>query len=156
MLSCFICIWLFVTLWTVACQGPLSMGFSRQECWSGLPCPPLGDLPGSGMEFPSLKSPALAGVFFTTRATWEAHSTSGYCLINTAFYFQPIIKFLFQLPHSFQIFFINTYIIIHDCIIMRVFIEVLWCRGKVCRLQSQSIWVQILAIWPWVSYPLLK
>ena len=81
------------------------------------------------VEFPSLKSPALAGVFFTTRDTWKAHSTSGYCLINMAFYFQPIIKFLFQLPHSFQIFFINTYIIIYDCIIMRVFLEVLWCRG---------------------------
>ena len=35
---------LFATLWTVACQTPLSMGFSRQECWSGLPCPPPGDL----------------------------------------------------------------------------------------------------------------
>ena len=36
---------LFVTLWTVACQAPLSMGFSRQEYWSGLPFPPLGDVP---------------------------------------------------------------------------------------------------------------
>ena len=38
------------TLWTVARQTPLSMGFSRQECWSGLPCPPPGDLPNPGME----------------------------------------------------------------------------------------------------------
>ena len=38
-LSCFRCVWLFVTLWTVACQAPLSMGFSRQEYWSGLPFP---------------------------------------------------------------------------------------------------------------------
>ena len=36
--------------WTVACQAPLSMGFSRQEDWSGLPCPSLGDLPGPGIE----------------------------------------------------------------------------------------------------------
>ena len=92
------------------------MPFSRGSSWPG-------------MEFPYLMSPALAGGFFTTRATWEAHPTSGYYLINMALYFQPIIKFLFQLPHSFQILFINTYIIIYDCIIMRIFIEVLWCRG---------------------------
>ena len=40
----------FVTLWTVACQAPLSMGFSQQEYWSGLPFPPPRDLPGPGME----------------------------------------------------------------------------------------------------------
>ena len=59
----------FVTPWTVARQAPLSMGFSRQEYWSGLPCPPPGDLPDSGMEPESLMSPAMAGGFFTTRAT---------------------------------------------------------------------------------------
>ena len=63
MLSRFSLVPLFATLWTVACQGPLSMGFSRQEYWSGLPCPPPGDLPHSGMEPASLKSPALAGLF---------------------------------------------------------------------------------------------
>ena len=41
---------IFVPLWTVACQAPLSMGFSRQEYWSGLPCPPPGDLPDPGIE----------------------------------------------------------------------------------------------------------
>ena len=41
---------LFVTLWAVACQGPLSMGFSRKEYWSGLPCPPPGNLPNPGIE----------------------------------------------------------------------------------------------------------
>ena len=68
---------LFVTLWTVARQAPLSMGFSRQEYWSGLPCPPPGDLPNPGIEPESLKSPALAGGFFTTSAAWEAQ-----CLCN--------------------------------------------------------------------------
>ena len=58
--------------WTVACQAPLSMGFSTQEYWSGLPCPPPADLPDSGIETPSHMSPALAGGFFTTTATWEA------------------------------------------------------------------------------------
>ena len=54
---------LFVTPWTVACHAPLSKEFSRQECWSGLPFPPPGDLPEPGIK-PS--SPALAGRFFTT------------------------------------------------------------------------------------------
>ena len=61
---------LFATPWTEACQAPLSMGFSRQEYWSGLPWPPPGNLPGPGME---AKSPAPAGGFFTTSATSEAH-----------------------------------------------------------------------------------
>ena len=64
---------LFVIPWTVAHQAPLSMGFSRQEYWSGLPYLRLGDLPNSGNEPPSLMSPALAGGFFTTDVTWEAH-----------------------------------------------------------------------------------
>ena len=63
---------LFAALRTVACQAPLSMGFSRQEYWSGLPCPPPGDLPHPGIESLSLMSPALTGKFFTTSATWEA------------------------------------------------------------------------------------
>ena len=66
MLSCFSCVQLFSTLWSVACQVPLSMGFSRQEHWSGLPCPPLGDLLDPGTEPVSLLSPTLAGRFFTT------------------------------------------------------------------------------------------
>ena len=48
------------------------MGFSRQEYWSGLPCPPPGDLPYPGIEPMSPTSPVLAGGFFTTNATWEA------------------------------------------------------------------------------------
>ena len=73
--SCFSCVQLCATPATTACQAPLSMRFSRQEYWSGLPCPPLGDLPDSGIEFVSLTSPALAGGFFTTSATWEALRT---------------------------------------------------------------------------------
>ena len=49
------------TPWTVAHQAPLSMGFSRQEYWSGLPFPSLGDLPDPGIEPASFMSPALAG-----------------------------------------------------------------------------------------------
>ena len=62
-----------VTLWTVACHTLLSMGFSRQEYWNGMLCPPPGDLPNLGLEPVSLMSSALAGGFFTTRTTWKAH-----------------------------------------------------------------------------------
>ena len=60
--------------WIVAHQAPLSIGFSRQEYWSGLLCPPPPgeDLPDPGIEPTSLTSPALAVGFFTTSTTWEA------------------------------------------------------------------------------------
>ena len=57
---------LFVTLWTIARPAPLSMGFSRQEYWSGLLCPPPGYLPDPGIKLASLTSPALSGGFLTT------------------------------------------------------------------------------------------
>ena len=56
----------------LAHQAPLSIGFSRKEYRSGLPCPPPGDLPDTGIEPASLMSPTLAGGFFTSSATWEA------------------------------------------------------------------------------------
>ena len=58
-----------------ACLAPLSMGFSRQEYWSGLPCPAPWDLPNPGAEPTPLMSPVLAGGFFTTSATWELQDT---------------------------------------------------------------------------------
>ena len=61
---------------SVALQAPLSMGFSRQEFWSGLPCPPPGDLSDPGIKPAFLMSPALAGRFFTASTTWEAQSIS--------------------------------------------------------------------------------
>ena len=67
---------LFVIPWTVACQAPLSVGFSRQEYWSGLPFLPPVDLPDPGIEPACLTSPALAGGFFTSSTTWEAHFIS--------------------------------------------------------------------------------
>ena len=71
-LSCFSRVQLFVTLWTVACQAPQFMGFSRQEYWSQLPYPSPRDLSRSGIEPSSFKSPALADGFFTPKTTWEA------------------------------------------------------------------------------------
>ena len=69
----FSCVRLFVTPWTMAHQAPLSMGFSRQEYWSGLPFPSPGNLPYPGIKPTSLESPALVGEFFTTSATWHCH-----------------------------------------------------------------------------------
>ena len=59
MLSCFSHVLLFATLWTVTCQVPVSMRYSREEYWSGLPCPPPRDLPNPGMEPMSLVCLAL-------------------------------------------------------------------------------------------------
>ena len=67
MLSRFSHVPLSATLWTIACQAPLSMGFSRQECWGGSPCPPPRDLSNPEIEPVPLTSPALAGKFFSTR-----------------------------------------------------------------------------------------
>ena len=67
------------------------MEFSKQEYWNGFPCPPPGDLPNPGTEPLSLMSPALAGGFFTTSATWEAQR----CLYLAAF-----VTFMFRVnPH---------------------------------------------------------
>ena len=65
-LSSFCLVQLFVTLGTVAYQSPVSVEFSREEYWSGLSCPRLGDLLNSGIKLVSLTSPALTGRFFTT------------------------------------------------------------------------------------------
>ena len=67
---------LFSTLWSVASQAPLFLGFSRQEYWGGLAFLPPGDLPDSGIKLVPLPSPALAGRFFTSSAigkpnTWH-------------------------------------------------------------------------------------
>ena len=61
---------LFATLWIVTWQTPLSMGFSRQEYWGGLPFPTPGNLPEPQIEPMYLISPALASRFFTTSTTW--------------------------------------------------------------------------------------
>ena len=63
---------LYATLWSIVCQAPLSLGFSRQEYWSGCHALLQGDLPDPGIEFASLKSPELSGSFFATSTPWDA------------------------------------------------------------------------------------
>ena len=71
--SCFSCVQLSETLWIIAFQAPLSMGFLSQEHWSGPLCPLPGGLPDPGMEPNSLMSTALANRFFTISTIWEAY-----------------------------------------------------------------------------------
>ena len=86
MLSHFSPVWLFATLWTVTHQAPLSMGFSRQEYWSGLPCPSPGDLPDPGRKQPSshldlsplsLILSKMEGYLQTNSLTEAEHITQG-------------------------------------------------------------------------------
>ena len=75
-LSCFSHFQLFATLWTVAHKAPLSMEFSRQEYWSGLPFPFPGDLPDPVIEPTSPATPASAGTFFIFQAAWDYQDSS--------------------------------------------------------------------------------
>ena len=109
-LSHFSHVWFCATLWTVARQAPLSMGFLRQKYLSGLPCPPSGDLPHPGieprslalqahslptepprMEPESLRSFTLTSGFFTTRTTkkacWKFNLRQSLCLVLCLRYF---------------------------------------------------------------------
>ena len=81
MLSFFSCVWLFVTLCTVAHHPPLSMGFPRQEYWSGLPFPLPRDLPNPEIKPASPTAPALAGRFLTTEPTGKPK----FCYFNLFF-----------------------------------------------------------------------
>ena len=67
----------FVVPWTISRQGPLSMGFPRQEYWHGFPFPTPEGFPDREIEPESLMSSALAGRFLTISATWEAQKTVG-------------------------------------------------------------------------------
>ena len=89
------CVQLFVTPKTVAHQAPLSMRFPRPEYWSELPFPLPGDLPNLGIEPVSPTSPALAGGFFTTSATWEAPKPVGWTDL------QPSVQTDSSSPDSF-------------------------------------------------------
>ena len=70
-LSCFSCVWFFVTLWMVAHQAPLSIDFSRQEHWSGLPVPPPGGLLNPGVKPVAPYVSCVGRWVFTPSTTWE-------------------------------------------------------------------------------------
>ena len=101
------CVWLFVTLWTIARQAPLSMGFSRQEYWSGLLFIPPGHLLKPGLESMSPAFPALGGGFFTTWETLISFWSTSICLSKSlpTFFLFNYINIL--CPVSVNHFFLN-------------------------------------------------
>ena len=94
------------------------MGFSRQEYWSRLPCPPPGELPDPGIEPSVLMSPALVGGFFTTSTTWEALSLitqqSLWHLLSPPSWDSPLLPMLLLFPVNFHLFF-NFILVDHLC-----------------------------------------
>ena len=95
---------LFATPWTVSHQAPQSMGFFRQEYWSGLPFPIPGILPDPGIEPMSPMSPALAGRFFTHCATWETQYLSNLVFLDNdliiACFLHTNLEFLNEKGHA--------------------------------------------------------
>ena len=95
MLNCFSCAQFSVTLWAVACHVPLSMGFSRQEYLSGLPCFPPWDLPDPGIKPASLMSPALAGGFLPLAPCGKPYIDFHLCVCVCVVYI-----YICKQPHS--------------------------------------------------------
>ena len=101
-LSRFSHVQLFATLWTVALQAPLYMGFSRQEYWRGVPYPLPGDLPDPGIEPVFLMAPALAARFFTTSASVK-FSVPFFSMIPLLLWFSSVKSGLTKAGSDFQI-----------------------------------------------------
>ena len=104
----------YVTLWTVACQAPLSMGFFRQEYWSGLPFPPPGDLPSAGIKPTSLASPALQVDFFAAEPTGKPMHKH---------YSLPAHNYSFHFQSSFLLFKSQTLPYLHHMLLMYVLLS---------------------------------
>ena len=124
------CVWCLGTPWTVAHQAPLSMELSRQECWSGLPFPPPGDLPDPGAESTSPASPASAGGFFTTEPPGKL-GPGGQC--------EDLPNGLLSLPESFQ----------EDSPLVHLLLtpstrQVSWVGGRAAQLLT--IWWLVLTV----------
>ena len=129
---------LSVTLWTVAHQAPLSMGFYRQECWSGLPFPSPGDLLYSGIKPESLTSPALADRFFTTSTT-DSPSDGKYWkyqISSVCFKISDELASFFLIP--FKVFFQLNYVLPSDLWIRNIIIEFYDKRGKRNKIQKKK------------------
>ena len=109
MFSRFSCVPLFVTLWTVAFQAPLSMGFSRRDYWCGLPYLPPGDLPDLGMEPMSACISCISGRFFAHWTTWEAHVCVCVCVCMYVYIIYTCIIYIYHRLTWFSWQNINSY-----------------------------------------------
>ena len=122
-----LCAQLCLTLlipWTVACQAPLSMRFSRREYWSAMPCPPLVDLPDPGIELASLMFSALTGRYFTTSITWEAQ-----------------YRFIFYSYKSIHFLVLHFIVLCRNCIIYKLKV----CCNNASSKSISSIFPNIFA-----------
>ena len=122
MLSCFSCIQFFMTLWTVACQAPLSMGLSRQEYWSGLPCPS----PGRVSQY-SIHNSIIAMI----------SSPCKFCSHCAHFSIKLVKMFVwFFSPKLWQSLGPTTYLDIHKCLSMMIMVicrkECSWSQLTLC------------------------
>ena len=149
-LSHFSCVQLMATLWTVACQTPLSMGFSGQEYWSGLPCSPSRDLPDLGIELVPAGSPALAGGFFTTSPTWEAHINMYVSLKVRNFYFLEFltittIPFIITEEKSFDI--VKYPISVHIFSVVSFFLHFIVCfNPDINKVHTLQLLLSIISL----------
>ena len=132
-LHCVSSVRLFVTLWTVASQAASSMEFSRQEYWTGLPCPPPGNLSDPRMEPTSPSSPTLAGRFPTTSATWGA---------QTHYIFTPIPLRMFLLDKNILGEITDTIFLLRS---------LLYCSLSSC-CWFFSVWMLCGIYWPFSYY----
>ena len=110
----FSCVWLFATLWTVAHQAPLSIGFSRQEYWSGLPCCTLGELPDSGIKTASPAPPALQMdyLLLSHRGSPYVHYASGIWSTSLYMLFTLPVQIILNLKVNIMLI---TYIVLIVC-----------------------------------------
>ena len=115
MLICFSCRWHFVTLCTVACQAPLSTGFSRQEYWSGLPFPLQGDLPDPGMEPTSPVSQTDSLPPEPPRKPYSTYNSLHLLSPNSQF-IPPQHLSLYAAPSVFSMSVVTTLLTLADCL----------------------------------------
>ena len=123
-------VWLCATPWTVACQAPLSMEFSRQEYRKGLPFPTPKDLPHLGINPMSPASPSLAGRFFTTESPGKFHS---YGMVEKS----TLVKWNMHLIKRKKIVF---------TVLKKYFQRVSFIPFFVCQqfLQSEHLWIPLI------------
>ena len=128
-----------LTPWTVARQAPLSMGFPRQKCRSGLPFPTPGDLPTQQANPHLLFSPALAGSFYTTGAIWEALSVLYFCTKENRSTINAQCQLISVVSYSnpWTCFIIRCFsITVFTLLCLSKFVIYLFCSSQLCATNN--------------------